>query len=218
MNINRKHSLAASILACFLGFQSCSTKDELDTLRVEGTNKTEAAKKDNSQERPFKGRLISSTTLVPDIAGGYAGSLGHAWYPGEGEGNLTNMGKFQIYFNQYISVLNPDGTIKVSGAPVNMFFQNQLPAGITLPNEVSFFIFDKHGNSIWAKAATGDFSYKMPTETRVEILIPAEIIGGTGRFAGAEGYFTISGYSDLIIKADGVTSQDVLRYDGVIIY
>jgi hypothetical protein len=128
--------------------------------------------------------------FVPDIAGGWTPpNPAPAWYPGGGDGNATHMGNASTYFNQYAS-FGPTG-LTSSAAPVTMFFAAQL-VSFSVPSNVSTIVFDDKSNSVWFQSAG---TQTMPVSpTRVNFTGTNNIVGGTGKFAGATGQVTINGY------------------------
>ncbi len=148
--------------------------------------------KENKQ-LPFKGTFSTYFNFVPDIAGGWTPpNPAPAWYPGGGSGNLTHVGTCQTYFNQYVT-FGPGGLQSV-GAPVNMFFAGALAAaGYTVPNTVTTIFYTGHGQSVRCQGV-GIGSTNPVSPSRVEFTSTLNIIGGTGRFYGATGQCTLSGF------------------------
>jgi hypothetical protein len=99
------------------------------------------------------------------------------------------MGNASTYFNQYAS-FGPTG-LTTSAAPVTMFFATQL-APFNVPSNVSSIVFDDKGNSVWFQSVG---TQTMPVSpTRVNFTGTNNIVGGTGKFAGATGQVTVNGY------------------------
>jgi hypothetical protein len=180
-------------------------------------------KVDKQQERPLKGAFITSTTLTPDWEGGYNPYVdpgAPAWYPGSGEGNLTHLGLSVTLFNQHIIPTETDEAGNLTGAgttpPVNNFFKAQLTSyGLTVPDAVGWIFLDKHVNSIWSK---GTLKYWSTPENMWRIYLNGtmEIIGGTGRFAGTTGQYTVSGFSDVNVQT--LKTSDSMTMEGFIVY
>lgn len=147
------------------------------------------------QEHKLKGEYTAGYySFVPDMAAGYVmPNPAPGWYPGVATvGHLNLLGKSQAYVNMYATF----GAAGLQGAPapLNLFFANELNAlGITVPDAVAIILFDKHGNSIWARGK-GTIPIIPVSETKVTFSIDAEILGGTGKFANATGSFLGEGY------------------------
>jgi hypothetical protein len=195
-------------------------KESLSPNNISNENmlSTNVAKQVLPQERPLKGDFTSIVGFIPDWAGGYDPNIdpgAPAWFPGSGEGNLTHIGLSNTFSNQHVI---PTGFLIGEGTtpPINDYFKEQLAEyGLTVPDDVGWIFFDKHGNSIWSK---GSLKYWSPQENIFRIYADGnmEIIGGTGRFAGAKGHYALSGYGDL----DIVTLKSPFNFsvNGVIVY
>lgn len=213
--------LKAAFLIAAIPFLFGCEKESLSELQV--SSESALGKKGKQVERPFNGRAVSGMNFK--AGPGWDGqSTLPAWYYGTGEGNATHLGKFTLYVNQYTipysATSEVAGTVLNTGKPVNMFFADTLynTYGITVPDEVSFLLVDKQGkNSIWGNlnAAYWEFQY-IDGIIHLTIESKVEIIGGTGRFTGATGEFTISGNS--LLNPITRTTNETLDYDGVIIY
>jgi hypothetical protein len=211
--------IKTALLIAVIPFLFGCEKESLSELQVGSES---ALRKGKQVERPFKGRMVSYTTIVGDEAAGWTpGNLLPGWFLGSGEGNATHIGKFNTYFSQYgvpVSV----NEAQVVGVPVTMFFTEELlehftPAEIRLMTEleVSMVIFDKHGNSIWSARVPGTRTVTLEDASSVEVFQELIIVGGTGRFADASGSFTLSGFTELDSSRPG---RGELRLDGVIVY
>jgi hypothetical protein len=155
-------------------------------------------KSDNNkelQEHKLKGEYtVGYYSFVPDIAAGYVvPSPAPGWYPGVAtEGHLNLLGKSQAFINMY-ATFGANGLQGIA-APVNLYFANELNAlGIVVPDAVAVILFDKQGNSIWARAK-GTIPITPVSATRVTFNIDVVILGGTGKFVNATGSFLGSGY------------------------
>lgn len=115
-----------------------------------------------------------------------------AYLPGTGVGSSSHMGKALTFINQYASGQNGLGTV---GAPVNNIFGDKLAEiGIIIDNpEVSSVTTDGKGNSIWFKNKGNNVTPTSSPE-RFDFEAEVEIIGGTGKFEGATGSGTVTGY------------------------
>jgi hypothetical protein len=162
-----------------------------ETTAINGLNEEIATAANNGPvTRAYRDSFDTWYQFVPDIAGGWTPpNPAPAWYPGGGDGNATHFGIASSYFNQYAS-FGPTG-LTSSAAPVTMFFAAQL-ASFSVPSNVSTIVFDDKGNSVWFQSAG---TQTMPVSpTRVNFTGTNNIVGGTGKFAGATGQVTVNGY------------------------
>lgn len=145
-----------------------------------------------TQEHKIKGAFNDGSYQFIPGPGWVAPNPVPAWYPGEGDGQLNLLGKSTGFVNMYLT-MGPGGLMGTP-APVNLVFAARLSAlGITVPDAVSIIMFDKQGNSIWASG--GNLITITPeSATKVLFDFPAQIVGGTGKFANATGQFEGSGY------------------------
>jgi hypothetical protein len=211
--------LKAAFLIVAIPFLFGCEKEPLSELQVSSES---ALGKGKQVERPFKGRMVTSTILIGDEEAGWTeGDLLPAWFLGSGEGNATHIGKFNAYFSQY-GVPVGVNEAQVVGAPVTMFFTDELlahctPAEIALMAEleVSVIIYDKHGNSIWSARVPVTRNLILDDASRVEVYQELVIVGGTGRFAGASGSYTLSGYTAINTTGPG---RGEVQIEGVIVY
>ena len=98
-------------------------------------------------------------------------------------------------------------------APVTQFFATQLAlSGITgIPGDVSTITYDDYGNSIWFHQTSSTTTPE--SETRLNFIATADIIGGTGKFEGASGTTTIHGYLNPADNTDaGYSSEGTIIY------
>lgn len=200
-------------------FSSCE-KEPLTELQA--SSESALGKKGKQVERPLKGRMVSTTWLRGDAASGWVrGSLLPAWLYGSGEGNATHIGKYTAYFSQYAALVPPNSAY-VTGVPVTMFFTEELlrtftPSQVALMEEleISTILLDKHGNSIWGVRTPETREVDSSLTENTPVYQEMTIVGGTGRFAGASGTFTLEGYTDLSFMSP---SSGNLVINGVIIY
>ena len=143
--------------------------------------------------RPIQGTFTTYFNFIPDIENGWISPTpAPAWYPGGGSGQLIHLGSCSTFFNQY-ATLGPTG-LQTMGAPVNMFFANELAAaGLNVSNDVTVIFYKENGNSIWC-AANGVGTTVPVSPTRIEFSAQLNIIGGSGRFSSATGSLKLSGY------------------------
>ena len=198
-------NIAATVLP--LLFVTCISSCKKEGIKSNGGFDNLIVSKEEGKQvtRPYKDDFDTYYQFIPDIANGWTPpNPGPAWYPGGGEGNATHLGKVWTYYNQYAS-FGPNG-FGSSAAPVNMFFASQLSAaGITVPNDVSTVVFDKKGNSVWFKLVS---NITVPVSAaRINFSGVSDIIGGTGKFAGATGQVNLNGYFNPTDPDDAAVSS-----------
>lgn len=162
-----------------------------ETTAINGMNEEIATAANNGPvTRAYRDSFDTWYQFVPDILGGWTPpNPAPAWYPGGGDGNATHFGNASTYFNQYAS-FGPTG-LTTSHAPVTMFFGVPL-ASFNVPANVGSIVYDNKGNSVWFQSAGTQALPAGPT--RVNFTGTNNIVGGTGKFAGATGQVTINGY------------------------
>ncbi|MFD2248187.1 hypothetical protein [Pontibacter ruber] len=202
-------------------------KESMSDLKI--TTEEALGRVGDKIERPLTGTFSSSSILIGDTAAGWDPrhpSNTPAFYPGEGEGNLSHMGKDYVMYNHYAYGHKGDTAIGRTVPITDYFSLDKLREfGFTEAEleeieaeEVGVIITDKHGNSIWLEG-TGNFPKVEGMPQRRLLMWEYEIIGGTGRFEGAEGQVTLNGYTDFTVHADHtITTSDEFTLDGVIIY
>lgn len=168
-----------------------------------------SSQEDQRVKRPYKDRFDTWFQFVPDFVNGWDPQNPTpflAWYPGGGSGNATHMGNAQIYFNQYVP-FNPPYFSSIH-APVNQFFSKELAAvGLgSLSNDVSSVVFDGKGNAVWLHQTSN--STTPVSASRIEFSGISDIIGGTGKFAGATGEVNLKGYFNPLDQQDAAVSAD----------
>jgi hypothetical protein len=180
-------AVVALLFVSMVTFNSCQ-KETIQSPAEEAASAAKASRKPVT--RAWRDSFDTWYQFVPDIAGGWTPpNPAPAWYPGGGDGNATHMGNASTYFNQY-ATFGPTG-LTTSAAPVTMFFAAQL-APFNVPSNVSSIVFDDKGNSVWFRSAGTQAIPVSPT--RVNFTGTNNIVGGTGKFAGAAGEVTINGY------------------------
>lgn len=130
----------------------------------------------------------------PNIPGGWnpANPNSLVWWPGHGEGHATHAGNVSIYFNGY-TVRESSGGVNIYPAPVTMFFASELQS-YDLPPDVDGIVLDDKGNSVWLKNDPNGIPSSTVSPSMITFTGKSYIIGGTGKFAGATGETTLTGY------------------------
>ena len=91
--------------------------------------KINGEKKTKTVQRAYRDNFTTQYQFIPDILNGWDPAHPSpflAWYPGNGDGNATHIGKAKTYFNQYVP-FNPPFFSSIP-APVTMFASAQLAA------------------------------------------------------------------------------------------
>ena len=186
--------VAAILLPLFVVIPFTSCQKETVATNTVLNDETATAANHSLVTRAYRDSFDTYFMFVPDFANGWAPpNPAPAWYPGGGKGNASHFGKANSFFNQY-ATLGPNGLASTS-APVTMFFASALSsAGYSnIPASVSTIVYDDKGNSVWF--SQGGSSTTIPASpTRVNFFGTNNIIGGTGKFAGATGQVTLNGY------------------------
>lgn len=179
-------------------------------------------------ERPLKATMGVYHIYTPDVAKGgcYCEPYLPGYMAGEGEGNSTLLGKFYSYSNWY--AYYDAARIQVTySVPLTDTYYDQLRAWFTEAEmeaietmEVEVIFFDRQGNSIWSEIDALSMVPSPDNLLHFSISGAAEIRGGTGKFAGACGFYTFSGVSDVFQdSAPGVRYQySWFRMEGRITY
>lgn len=116
------------------------------------------------------------------------------YFYGTTEGWSTGLGKFQTFFINRLDPSNPFASITL-----NPLFQASMDDleflnGKDLTN-VSVISYDKQGNSIWGQIVSMDSNSSItPPEGMLPSTVLYTIVGGTGKYEGATGTYTITGY------------------------
>ena len=176
--------------------------------------KINGEKKTKTVQRAYSDNFTTQYQFIPDILNGWDPAHPSpflAWYPGNGDGNATHVGKAKTYFNQYVP-FNPPFFSSIA-APVTMFAATQLAAAgyVGIPAMVNSVVYDDKGNSIWFHQTSNT---TMPvSETRINFTGISKIIGGTGKFMGATGEVKLKGYFNPLDQQDaGVGSTGSIEY------
>lgn len=125
---------------------------------------------------------------------GYVGGPAPGFYPGVGTGKATKMGNISSFINQFATFQN--NALVTVGAPVSMFFTNELTAlGISnISDNVSSLSADGKGNAIFYQNISNTVT--PVSETLSTFLAEVKVIGGTGKFKGAKGTGVVRGNFD----------------------
>ena len=191
-----KKLLMFRITLCFIIIASVYSCQKEKLWLSKSNNKMEKVK-DVSEKlkphRPIRGTFTTDYNFIPDIKNGWTSpNPAPAWYPGKGSGHLIHLGACSTFFNQY-ATLGSTG-LQTIGAPVNMFFANELTAaGLNVSNDVTVVFYKENGNSIWCEANSVGTTVPV-SPTRIEFSVQLKIIGGSGQFASATGTVKLSGY------------------------
>lgn len=143
--------------------------------------------------RAYRDSFNILLNFIPDIAGGWVATSPNSrvWWPGGGDGNATHMGNVSTYLNQY--TLRVGTQIVMFHAPVIMFFATELQA-YNVPSEVNVVVFDDKGNSVWFSDDHAGLPTTRVSSSKITFTGTMHIVGGTGKFTGATGETTLSGY------------------------
>lgn len=199
-----------ALVVVMVYFTSCG-KEEI-------TNQGNAALEQGSNEanygkaqaaRPYYESFTAISNITPTASG--------VFNPGWGTGSARHMGTAKMCFNQQVifAMINGQPTpIGSVAAPVNQFYAAELATvGITVPNTVSSITYDNFGNSVWFTSTTGT-SLSPVSATRVNFTANLQIIGGSGRYAGASGTTLMNGY----FNPQDPNQAAVISTGGTIIY
>ena len=186
-------------LISVLILSSCMTEVEMPQAKataVESEVVLEAAVTEDESFRKSPNGVVYmekfSNQSITDPAKPYA-------FPGFGTGNATHLGIAYSFFNQYaLGAPDEKGVVYTVAAPVSEFFGDQIAdLGIEMgllaecSKTVSTITTDGKGNSIWfhniSNKATFDQLGNITFEADVEL------VGGTGKFAGATGHGSVTG-------------------------
>ncbi|MGZ3853151.1 MAG: hypothetical protein ACXVBX_10210, partial [Flavisolibacter sp.] len=155
-----------------------------------------------NKEYKLQGKFDFYYTFVPDFAAGWTPPMtAPGWVRGGSFGEMNHLGKCESYFVQYNYVVSTNPfTIKGRTASLNMFYADSLKAKLG-PNfnvspEAATVVFDMQGNSISSKVDQNGLTYQQVNDTLLTFRARYEIIGGTGKFANAKGWFINEGYVD----------------------
>lgn len=171
-----------------------SCQKERDLISSENSEQTVANASREPVTRAYRDSFEIRLNFRPNIPGGWnpANPNSLVWWPGYGDGNGTHMGKASVYFNQY-TVRQPSGIVYMFARPVTMFFATELQS-YNVPPEVCAVGYDGKGNSVWFKNHPDGIPSAAASPTRINFSGTMYIVGGTGKFTGATGETTITGY------------------------
>lgn len=202
--------LLISLLALFI-ISSCTKEENTLPSGIATTNTktgtTQYGKCGEKATRDYKESFNATSTITPTATG--------IFNPGTGKGHATHFGDdARICFNQLVLLVNgnPVGSV---AAPVNQFYATKLAAsGVkNVPNTVSSITYDEDGNSVWFTSSTGT-SLAPVSATKVNFSATLSIIGGTGKFSGATGQVTMTGY----FNPQSANQAAVMETSGTITY
>jgi hypothetical protein len=168
-----------------------------------------------------KTRYRISPVLGPaiDVPIGNEVYEGTIYFPGDGVGNATHMGRVTTYFNQlaYFPAGSPQGTppsgsIAAALTAVPGYFVYVQPpslidfsrltsliSALPIPTEVdghivnSMFVNDKN-EAVFTTSLQGEGFIRTESPTRIVFGGKGKFLGGTGKFEGATGEFSFLGY------------------------
>lgn len=156
-------------------------------------------------ERPLKATMEVYSTYAPDVAKGgcYCPPYLPGYMTGEGEGHSTLLGRFSSYSNWY-AYYDPAGAQVTYSVPLPGEYYDQLKPYFTeaearaiKDRQVVVLFFDRQGNSIWSDVASMDMIMSPLDPLHFSLAGNGVIVGGTGKFAGATGSYSFTGYADV---------------------
>jgi hypothetical protein len=216
-------SLLPIISAGLIAFSSCEKADvSSDNALLAGEiSQAKGEKGARAFKATTKTRYRISPVLGPAIPVSIGGVSyeGTIYFPGDGVGNATHMGRVTTYFNQlaYFPVGSPQGTPPSGSisAPLTAvpgyFVYVQPPSlidfsrlagliiSLPIPTEVdghivnSMFVNDKN-EAVFTTSLQGEGFIRPESPTRIVFGGKGLFLGGTGKFAGATGEFDFLGY------------------------
>lgn len=196
-------------IGLFLLAESCQKEVALPEKNTDNVTALASAKPRVS--RPYKDDFTTWFQFIPGEGWSASYPTFQAYYPGGGKGNATYLGSCKTFFNQFVPLAPPP--IASVAAPVTMFYAGELAAAglTTIPGHVSTINYDGRGNSIWFTQTSSVTTPASPS--RLDFVATANIVGGTGRFAGATGSITIRGYLNPTDTSDAAfTSEGTIVY------
>ena len=201
------------LISSTLFFTSC--QKDIEDLSVSSFASSKANK---IQTKVLKGHMTTQTSFYPDTQYNPGNLSVFAWYPGNGKGNLSGIGAFTVYYNQYVYPSTIPGSLEFAlgnSASVNSYFGTELSdlLNVSIPDSIGTVIIDNKGNSFWSH---GTYNYQIPYAGRIIVQGEFHIVGGTGIYENATGNFRISGYSDSATLQD--PSEDQFEIDGEITF
>lgn len=180
--------MKSALLVAGIAFLTGCQKD-VSEFSSQSSLQSKAAVEKTYQKHNIKGELTGIAHVIPaSEVGGY--------FAGTATGHSNMLGKFSSIFNSYFNFI---GETPEPFAPVTMFFNesnNDFLRDIDIDvedlSQVSVISYDEHGNSLWAHiestnigTSSGDRYYNQATY---------QVVGGTGKFEGATGLYTLTGY------------------------
>lgn len=165
---------------------------------------------------PLHGKIDFYYQFIPG-PGWVEHNIFPGYAPGGGEGELNYLGRSRVYFNQYtfLNFIDQKPVAQSRGEAVNMFYKDSL--NFEIPDEVAMLFFDKQDNSIWGNFGNQYMTFTPINDTIVGLTAKLTIIGGTGKFAKAQGWYSVEGWFDRRIPASGYqTNASMVIKDGVL--
>jgi|GEM_PF-5238573 hypothetical protein len=216
-------SLIAWVAMGAIVFASCQKADLQAENNLVNDELTQA--KGEKAARAFKASTKTRYRISPVLGPAIPVSIGGVsyegtiYFPGDGVGNATHMGRVTTYFNQlaYFPVGSPQGTppsgsISAPLTAVPGYFVYVQPPSLIdfsrlaslintlpIPTEVdghivnSMFVNDKN-EAVFTTSLQGEGFTRPESPTRIVFGGKGKFLGGTGKFAGATGEFEFLGY------------------------
>lgn len=219
--------LLTMLIACTALLAGCRKDIPKDAA---GSSLATKAARSHSQvhERPLKASMDVYHIYTPDSLNGgcYCAPYLPGYMAGEGEGHSTLLGTFYTYSNlyAYYSAAGPQVTYSV---PLTDAYYDRLTTWFT-PGEVAairaggveVIFFDRQGNALWSEIDPLHMDPAPANPLHFSLTGRGKITGGTGKFAGATGFYDFTGYSDVYRNsAPGIFYQlSRMDLEGTIVY
>lgn len=197
--------LPTAFLLATLSFLAGCRKDVTENATDSPLPGKAAVSKRPPHELPLKASMDVYSTYTPDYANGgcYCAPYLPGYMTGTGEGNSTLLGKFYSYSNWY-AYYDAAWRQQTYSVPLPDDYYQKLSPYFTVGEvqaikdaQVEVIFFDRQGNAIWSKV--DDMAMDMSPTDSLHFSLSGEgvIVGGTGKFAGARGTYTFTGYADV---------------------
>lgn len=126
--------------------------------------------------------------------------------PGSGDGVVNVMGNAHTNFNSHITFATLARTpVHLKSAFPDLAVRFNLPESM-----VNAIVYDDKGNSIWFRGTGGSAASTSPTT--VAFSVQSDIVGGTGKFEGANGKTTSTGKFNLATQTAEYSTVGKIRY------